>query len=154
VGQVVLTKTDAWVFMAIGRPLFGWDSLSYVVGSLDYLDRTMPSETEFEASVTRLGGAGLIRVSSKGFRQTWKGRSVLKRFGRLTGVIAVMVDLMKQWDGLPMPEVARGFQFHLGPGEWERAQREYEARTAKVINKIKKRGTRRPAAPPGKLRDP
>jgi hypothetical protein len=48
VGQVVLTKTDAWVFMAIGRPIFGWDSLSYVVGFLDYLNRAMPSEAEFD----------------------------------------------------------------------------------------------------------
>ena len=153
VGQVVLTKTDAWVFMAIGRPIFGWDSLSYVVGFLDYLNRAMPSEAEFEASVRRLGAAGLITVSSKGFRQTRTSRGVIKRSGQVTGVITVMLDLMKEWDGLAVPEVARGFQFHLRPGEWERAQGEYEERMAKRIAKIKKRGmNRRP--PPDKLRDP
>ena len=64
-----------------------------------------------------------------------------------------MLDLMKEWDGLSVPEVAGGFQFHLGPGEWERAQMEYEVRMSKRMAKIKKRGVnRRP--PPDKLRDP
>ncbi len=153
VGQIVLSKTDAWVFMAIGRPIFGWDSLSYVVGFLDYLNRAMPSEAEFEASVRRLGAAGLITVSSKGFRQTRTSRGVLKRSGHATGVITLMLDLMKQWDGLAVPEVAGGFQFHLRPGEWERAQGEYEVRMAKRIAKIKKRGVNH-RLPPDKLRDP
>jgi len=60
---------------------------------------------------------------------------------------------MKQWDGLAVPEVAGGFQFHLRPGEWERAQGEYEVRMAKRIAKIKKRGVNH-RLPPDKLRDP
>jgi hypothetical protein len=121
VGQVVPTKTDAWVFMAIGRSIFGWDSLSYVVGFLDYLNRAMPSEAEFEASVRRLGAAGLVIVSPKGFRRTRTSRGVLKKSAQFTAVITAMLDLMKEWDGLGVPEVAGGFQFHLRPGEWERA---------------------------------
>ena len=105
--QVVLSKNDAWTFMAIGRPLFGWDRLSAVVFSLDYLNRTMPSEAEFETSVQRLGACGLIKVSSKGFRQTRTGGALLKRFGPRTGVITIMVELMSAWDGLSMPVADR-----------------------------------------------
>ena len=137
-GQVVLSKTDAWVFMAIGKPMFGWDRLSDVVFSLDYLNRAMPSEAEFEASVRNLGAAGLIRVSSNGFRQTRSGNARLKRFGLLTGVIAVMLELMSAWDGLAVPVTDETLQFHLKPGEWQRAQAAFEVRRAELTGEVKK----------------
>jgi len=121
--QVVLSKTDAWVFMAIG-PVWR-DRLADVAFSLDYLNRTMPTEAEFEASVRRLGTAGLIDVSSRGFKQSRAGRAVLKRFGLLEGVIGIMVELMDQWDGLAVAVVDPNFQFETKPGEWQRAQDEY-----------------------------
>jgi len=136
--QVVLSKNDAWTFMAIGRPLFGWDRLSAVVFSLDYLNRTMPSEAEFETSVQRLGACGLIKVSSKGFRRTRTGGALLKRFGTRTGVITIMVELMSAWDGLSMPVADRQFRFTLKPGEWQRAQADYAARWTGVMDKFKK----------------
>lgn len=119
--QIVLSKTDAWVFMAIG-PLQR-DCLAAVVFSLDYLNRSMPTEDEFEASVRKLGTAGLIDVSSRGFKQTRAGRAVLKKWGRGVGVITVMLELMKEWDGLSVAPANAKFRFELKPGEWQRAQR-------------------------------
>ena len=50
-GEVVLSETDAWVFMAIGGSPLRRDRLADVVFGLDYLNRTMPTEAEFVASV-------------------------------------------------------------------------------------------------------
>jgi hypothetical protein len=122
--------------MAIG-PVWR-DRLADVVFSLDYLNRTMPSEAEFEASVQRLGAAGFITVSTKGFKQTRACRAVLKRFGPLEGVIAIMIELMKEWDGLAVAAADADFQFQLKPGEWQRAQKEYEARLTKRMAKVRK----------------
>ena len=132
--QVVLSKTDAWVFMAIG-PVWR-ERLADVVFSLDYLNRTMPSGAEFEASVRRLGAAGFITVSSKGFKQTRVGRRVMKQFGLREGVIAIMVELMDQWDGLAVAAVDANFEFKLKPGEWQRAQDDYEARLTRRMAKF------------------
>ncbi len=134
--EVVLSNTDAWVFMAMG-PVWR-DRLADVVFSLDYLNRTMPSEAEFEASVQRLGAAGFITVSSKGFKQTRAGRRVLKQFGLLEGVIAIMLKLMKEWDGLAVAVADADFQFRLEPGEWQKAHNEYEARLTKRTAKFRK----------------
>jgi len=136
VDEVVLSNTDAWVFMAIG-PVWR-DRLADVVFSLDYLNRTMPSEAEFEASVRRLGAAGFITVSSNGFQQTRAGRAVLKRFRPLEGVIAIMLELMKEWDELAVAAADGGFEFQLKPGEWQRAQEEYESRLTKRMAKFRK----------------
>ncbi len=134
--NVVLSNTDAWVFMAIG-PVWR-DRLADVVFSLDYLNRTMPTEAEFEASVRRLGAAGFITVSTKGFKQTRAGRAVLKRYGPLEGVIAIMVQLMKEWEGLAVAVADADFQFLSDAGEWQRAQEEFEARMTKRMAKFRK----------------
>jgi hypothetical protein len=124
------------VFIAIG-PVWT-DRLADVVFSLDYLNRTMPTEADFEASVRRLGAAGFISVSAKGFKQTRAGRAVLKRFGLLEGVIAIMPELMEEWDGLAIAAADADFQFQLKPGEWRRAQEEYVARLTKRMTKSRK----------------
>ena len=134
--KVVLSNTDAWVFMAIG-PVWR-DRLADVVFSLDYLNRTLPSEAEFEESVRRLGAAGFITVSPKGFKQTRAGRAARGRFGRFEGVIAIMLELMKEWDGLAVAATNADFEFQLKPGEWQRAQEEFEARLTKQIAEFRK----------------
>ena len=48
------------------------------VSSLDYLNRAMPSEAEFEVSVNRIGKAGLADVAANGFALTEAGRSILR----------------------------------------------------------------------------
>lgn len=55
-----------------------WASLKSVVTSLDYLNRAMPSESEFIESLRRVGRTGLLEVSSKRFKLTRLGRSALE----------------------------------------------------------------------------
>ena len=138
VDQIVLARIDAWVFMAMGAGPLGRTSLTYAMSSLDYLNRTMPTEAEFEASVRRLGAAGFMDVSAKGFKQTRKGGAFLKRFGLRAGIITVMLSLMEDWDGLAVDAVHPDFDFKLKPGEWQTALEAYEARWAKRRAKFRK----------------
>ena len=137
--HVILEKTDAWVFLAIGAGPFGRTSLTYVMSFLDYLNRTMPTEPEFVASVRRLGAAGFIDVSPKGFKQTRTGGAFFKRFDKpREGVITTMVRLMGEWDGLDVPIVNPNFEFTLKPDEWQSALDDYGARWTKRLAKIRK----------------
>jgi hypothetical protein len=136
VENVVLTRTDAWVFMAIGGSWW-WCPLKSVVFGLDYLNRLMPTASEFEASVDRLGRAGLIKVSRKGYKFTRKGRSLLAKYGLNEGVITNMLHLMDEWDGLGVAEAESQFHFELKMGEWQKAQEDFTAWYAKRIARIK-----------------
>jgi len=138
VDQVVLARIDAWVFMSAGTGPFGRTNLTYMMSSLDYLNRSMPTEAEFEASVRRLGAAGFIDVSMKGFKQTRSGGAFLTRFGPRVGIISIMVRLMDVWDGLAVDAVRPSFEFRLKPGEWQAALDAYEKRWAKRLAKFRK----------------
>jgi hypothetical protein len=124
VATVTLTRTDAWVFIAIG-PGMWWASLRDVVTSLDYLNRDMPTELEFVKSVERLGRTGFVEVSGRRFKLTRSGRAALKDSSHLTGVITIMLELMNAWDGAVVPEANPTFHFELHGGEWDAAQHEY-----------------------------
>ena len=124
--------------MAIGGGPFGRDRLTDVVSALDYLNRALPTEGEFEAPVRRLGIAGLINVSSKGFKQTRRGRAMLKKFGLRAGVIKIMLELMKEWDGLRLAPAETDFRFELMPGEWHRAVDDFQVRISKRLAKFTK----------------
>ena len=125
---IQLPWPDAWVFMAIGGR--GEHSgLSYVVSSLDYLNRAMPSEAEFEVSVNRLGKAGLVDVVANGFAVTEAGRSILERSGAgHVGVIKMMLDIRDAWQNQQFPVTNPGFVMKMHPGDWEKAQREAHQR--------------------------
>ena len=125
---IQLPWPDAWVFMAIGGR-GEHSALSFVVSSLDYLNRAMPSEAEFEVSVNRLGKAGLVDVAVDGFAVTEAGRSILEGFGAgHVGVIKMMFDIRDAWQNQRFPVANPGFVMKMHPGDWEIAQREAHAR--------------------------
>lgn len=119
--EVSLTKTDAWVFVAVAAGNREVNDLTTVVFSLDYLNRDMPSVEVFEDSVNRLVRAGLITAGDDEFRATRAGRQTLDRFGQ-TGVIQIMFDLGQEWDGTRVPILETDHSFSLAPGAWDAAQ--------------------------------
>jgi hypothetical protein len=125
---IQLPWPDAWVFVAIGGR--GEHSgLSYVVSSLDYLNRAMSSAGEFEVSVNRLGKAGLVDVAADGFAVTEAGRSILERFGAgHVGVIKMMRAVRDAWQTQWFPVTNPDFVMKMHPGDWEKAQREAHER--------------------------
>jgi hypothetical protein len=122
--SLTLTSSDAWVFVAIcggaGRPT----ALRHVVSSLDYLNRAMPTERDFESAVTRLVRAGFVTVTEEGFAATPDGERVLHGFGK-EGVIDFMFQLSKAWTGKQVADQTPDYEFRLDPGEWHGAQAAY-----------------------------
>jgi hypothetical protein len=109
--------------MAIVGGQGGCADLPDIVSSLDYLNRAMPTESEFELSVNHLVGAGLVEVTPEGFGPTNAGTRLLNSLGD-GGVIGIMFELMENWDGKEVPDLYPDFEFALPPGAWDVAQAE------------------------------
>ena len=124
VPSLTLTSDDAWVFVAIAGDAGKPTALQHVVSSLDYLNRAMPTEKQFESAVTRLVRAGFVTVTQDGFAATPDGARVFDGFGK-EGVINIMFELGKAWTGKRVADHAPAYEFRLKAGEWERAQAAY-----------------------------
>jgi len=116
VPSLTLSRDDAWVFVAIAAGARKPTALQHVVSSLDYLNRDMPTEREFERAVTRLVRAGFVSVTEDGFASAEGGR-VLDSFGK-EGVIKIMFELTEAWTGKQVADHAPDYEFHLEVGEW------------------------------------
>src|ERR1700682_5498619 len=124
VPSLTLPSDDAWVFVAIAGGAGKPTALRHVVSSLDYLNRAMPTEKDFESAVTRLVRAGFVTVAEDGFAATPDGARVLDGFGK-EGVIDIMFQLSKAWTGKQVADQAPDYEFRLNAGEWEGAQAAY-----------------------------
>jgi hypothetical protein len=124
VPSLTLSSDDAWVFVAIAGDANKPVALQHVVSSLDYLNRAMPTEKEFERAVTRLVRAGFVAVTQDGFAATPDGARVFDAFGK-EGVINIMFELGKTWNGKQVADYAPAYEYRLKAGEWERAQAAY-----------------------------
>jgi len=90
---------------------------------------TLPTEAEFEASVNRLGKAGLVDAAANGFAVTEAGRSILDRFG--AGRAWCNQDDARHQGRLAeqqFPVTSPGFVMTMHPVDWEEAQREAHER--------------------------
>lgn len=124
---IVLQHADAVTYSAIGPSLLGRGTkLRYVVSAMDYLDRALPRPAEFEASVVRLGKAGLVTVNSERFAVTRLGAQTARRYKQpARGVIEQAYLLGRAWEGLELDEVNHDFEFHTASSEWDKAVQAY-----------------------------
>jgi hypothetical protein len=87
----------------------------------------MPTQEEFEASVSHLVRSGFINASADGFDATPSGAALFDSL-RGEGIILLMLKLMDTWDGKEVPDLDSGYAFSLPRGAWEVAQKaSYEA---------------------------
>ena len=122
---VRLSEGDAWILVAIGG--HGERStLRNVITSADYVNRLVPTANELEQAINHLGKAGLVDVADDGFALTSSGAKVLDDFGAgKKGVIDLMLDLMKAWDGTLVEEVLPDFRYAVDPRTFDAAMEDY-----------------------------
>jgi len=123
--EVTLSKNDAWILVAIGGR-GEYTTLRHVITSADYLNRLLPTSDEIEEAINHLGRVGLVVVSAKGFALTPSGVKVLDDLGAAKkGVIRLMLDLMKAWEGISVEDVAPGFTYRIDPTAYDAAVEGY-----------------------------
>lgn len=76
-------SSDAWIFLAVARADGG--VLSDVIAAAEYINCTSPCEKEVSGGISRLSGAGLIRVEFARYHLTERGEEL---FGAAGGMDA------------------------------------------------------------------
>ena len=96
--------------------------MAQVLRSYDYLDRGIPNASDFAASITRLGKAGMITIASGRFKATAFGKKMAKRHRqRARGVIESAYLLGKAWEGITIEEIVPSFEFVIGEDDYRSA---------------------------------
>ena len=122
-----LAKNDAWIFMAIGSD-GAVQAIQQIITAADYLNKSVPTQAEFEHAITDLVRAGYVEVVFEGFKTTPMGATALdavESAGR--GVIDVMMELMQLWDGREVVDRHPEFHFHVSPEAYEAGAEAYRA---------------------------
>lgn len=122
-----LAKNDAWILMAIGSD-GTVQAIQQIITAADYLNKSVPTQGEFERAITDLVRAGYVDVVFEGFKTTPMGATALDEVesaGR--GVIDVMMELMELWDGREVVDRHPEFHFHISPEAYEAGEEAYRA---------------------------
>lgn len=122
---VPLTRNDAWILVAIGGH-GEYSTLRNVITSADYVNRLVPTAEELEQAINHLGKTGLVNVTHEGYAVTSAGAKVLEDFGAgKKGVITLMLDLMKAWEGTAIDEVDPNFLYAVDATAYSAATEDY-----------------------------
>jgi hypothetical protein len=113
---------DSWVLLAIGTTREG--DLESVIVAADYIDVSIPSFEEFQASVGRLVAAGLVDTRNDRLSVTAAGRTLIDGCRGREGIRLVPPKITAKLAAeVPFPEKSAAWV--LSPTDWKDAFERY-----------------------------